>query len=96
MNHTTSDALVNVDLAESSVPVTPKNVDHAPCGNSDQQEYMVASADLPSPLVAVGKGNKTPSGTSTVAAKSGCGPDGTPPHATQQTPRSPGEEQTCL
>ena len=96
VDDTANDALVNVDLAESSTLVTPKNVDHTPGGDSDQEEYMVASADLPSPLVAIGKGNKALLGAGTVVAKSGGNPDGTSPHTTQQTPWSPGEEQTCL
>ena len=46
-----NDALVDVNLAESSAPVTPKNVDYTPGRDSDQEEYMVARADLPLPLV---------------------------------------------
>ena len=37
-NHTVNDALVDVDLAESSVPATPRNGDHAPGRESDQEE----------------------------------------------------------
>ena len=80
-NHTVSDALVDVNLAESSAPVTPRNVDYAPGRDSDQEEYMVARADLPSPLVAISKGNKAPLGADIMLAKSGGNPDGTMPHA---------------
>ena len=96
VNHMVDNALVNVDLAESSAPVTPRKVDHTPGGDSDQEEYMVAKADLPSPLVAIIKGNKAPLGAGTVVAKSGGNPDGTLPYTAQQTPGSPGGEQTRL
>ena len=81
VNHTVNDALVDVNLAESSAPVTPRNVDHAPGRDSDQEEYMVARADLPSPLVAISKGNKALLGAGTLLVKSGGNPDGTTPHA---------------
>ena len=81
VNHMVNDALVDVNLAESSAPVTPRNVDHAPGGDSDQEEYILARAGLPSPLVAISKGNKALLGAGTVVAKSGGNPDGTPPHA---------------
>ena len=83
MDHIVNDALVNVEMAESLAPVTPKNVDYAPGGDSDQEEYMVASADLTSPLVAIRKGNKAPLGSGTVVAKSGGNPDGMLPHTTR-------------
>ena len=76
-----NDALVDVNLVESSAPVTPRNVDHAPGGDSDQEEYIVARADLPSPLVAISKGNKALLGAGTMVTKSGGNPDGTTPHA---------------
>ena len=64
-----NDVLVDVNLAESSAPVTPKNVDHGPGGDSDQEEYTVARADLPSPLVAISKWNKALLGAGTMVAK---------------------------
>ena len=96
VDYTANDALVNVDLVQSLAPVTPKNVDHTPGGDSDQKEYMVACANLPSPLVAISKDKWAHLGAGTVLAKSGGNLDGTPPHTAQQTPGSPGEEQTCL
>ena len=57
---------------------------------------MVASADLLSPLVAIGRGNEKPLKADTVVAKSGGDLDGKLPLATQQTPGITGEEQTCL
>ena len=89
--HIAKDALVNVELSETSVPTTPNNVDHASCGDSNQEGYMVASADLPSPLVAIGGGSKKSLEAGAVMAKSGGDPDGTLPHANQQTPRITGE-----
>ena len=82
VNHTVSEALVDVNLAESSAPVTPRNVDYAPGRDNDQEEYMVARADLPSPLAAISKGNKAHLGAGTMLAKSGGNPDGATPHAT--------------
>ena len=81
MNHLVNDALVDVNLAESSASVTPRNLDHAPGGDSDQEKYVVARAGLPSPLVAISKGNKALLGAGIMVAKSGVNPDGTPPHA---------------
>ena len=81
MNHKVNDALVDVNLAESSALATPRNVDYAPGGDSDQKEYMVARADLPSPLVAISKGNKALLGAGIMLAKSGGNPDGRTPHA---------------
>ena len=81
MNHTVNDALVDVNLAESSAPVTPRNVNHTPGRDSDQEEYIVARADLPSNLVAISKGNKALLGAGSMLARSGGNPDGTTPHA---------------
>ena len=57
MDHTTNDALANVELTETSVTTTPKNVDHALCGDSNQEGCMIVSSDLLGPLVAIDRGN---------------------------------------
>lgn len=87
-----NNALVNVKLSETSAPPTLKSINNALCRDSNQEGYMVASADLPSPLLAIGTINAKPLQAWNIVAKSGDNLDEIHHHSTQQTTGISGEE----